>query len=291
MLSAGELSLLSRLDLVYRRPQRGLYAGERRSAHAARSPEFADFRPYVSGDDFRQLDWKAYARLERLVLRLYVAEEEACLNVLLDRSASMGLGEPAKWQAARKLGAALCVLGLTAMDRVQVGTLDGKRLAPVRGREGVSRIWDFMAALEPDGAVGPEQLVAMRWLRPGMTIIISDFLVGGPQAGAGADWGPALAACRSRRQEPVLWQVLAPEEEDPWLAGDVTLIDVESGQKRELTITPALVDEYVRGLAAHRARLTQAAAAGQGRFLHSSSDEDVEAAMLIGLRAGVVQRA
>src|SRR5437879_13121851 len=117
MLSTAELNLLGRRDLAYRRAQSGLYAGERRSPRSARSPEFSDFRPYVSGDDFRQIDWRAYARLERLMLRLYVAEEEACLNVVLDTSASMGLGEPPKWQTSRRLAAALAFLALAASDR------------------------------------------------------------------------------------------------------------------------------------------------------------------------------
>ena len=103
MLSPAELNLLSRLDLAYRRPVSGLYAGERRSPRAARSPEFADFRPYVAGDDFRQIDWRAYARLERLMLRLYVAEEESSLNIVLDASASMEAGTPPKWPSARRL--------------------------------------------------------------------------------------------------------------------------------------------------------------------------------------------
>src|SRR5256714_14321390 len=123
MLTTAELNLLGRLDLAYRRPQSGLYAGERRSPRAARSPEFSDFRPYVSGDDFRQIDWRAYARFEKLMLRLYVAEEEACLNVVLDASASMALGIPAKWPAARRLAAPLAFAGPAARGRVALGTL------------------------------------------------------------------------------------------------------------------------------------------------------------------------
>src|SRR2546422_10235510 len=126
VLTTADLNLLGRLDLAYRRPQSGLYAGERRSPRAARSPEFSDFRPYVSGDDFRQIDWRAYARFEKLMLRLYVAEEEACLNVVLDASASMVVGEPPKWGTGRRLAAALAFLGLAAMDRVQVGELGGR---------------------------------------------------------------------------------------------------------------------------------------------------------------------
>jgi uncharacterized protein (DUF58 family) len=284
VLTAAELSLLGRLDLAYRRSQSGLYAGERRSPRAARSPEFSDFRAYVSGDDFRQIDWRAYARFEKLMLRLYVAEEEACLNVVLDTSASMSLGEPPKWPAARRLAAALSFLGLSAMDRVQVGPLRGAHLPALRGRDGVSRIWRFLEGLEPSGEAAPEDIARLRWLLPCMTVVISDFLV------EEDSWAPVLATLRGRRQEPVLWQVLAADEEDPELSGDLKLIDVESGSGRELTITPRLLGEYRRALAAHRQSLTRAAQAASGRFLHSASGETLEAAMVAGLRAGVVRR-
>lgn len=289
MLTAAELTLLGRLDLAYRLPRSGLYAGERRSPRAARSPEFADFRPYVSGDDFRQIDWRAYARTERLMLRLYVAEEEACLNLVLDASASMGLGTPRKWPAARRLAAALAFLGLAAMDRVVVGTLDGRSLPALRGRDGVSRIWSFLESLEPDGQAGPGDLAGLRWPRPGMTVVVSDFLAGDPDGGP-ADWGPALATLRARRQEPVLWQLLAPDEERPPLAGDLKLVDPESGAAREITITPAVLGQYDRALAGLRDRLRRAGDAVGGRFLHTTSAGDLEEAMLAGLRAGVVRR-
>jgi uncharacterized protein (DUF58 family) len=284
VLTAADLTLLGRLDLAYRRPQSGLYAGERRSPRSARSPEFSDFRPYVSGDDFRHIDWRAYARLEKLMLRLYVAEEEACLNVVLDTSASMALGEPPKWPAARRLAAALAFLGLAAMDRVQVGALVGDRVPPMRGRDGVSRIWAFLGELEPGGEAGPDELRRLRWPRPGITVLISDFLV------EDADWAPPLAAMAARRQEPVLWQVLAPDEERPTISGDLKLVDHETERTRELTVTPGLVGEYQRALAAHRAGLARAGQAAGGRFLPSSSADDLEAMMLAGLRTGVVRR-
>lgn len=284
MLTAADLILLGRLDLAYRRPQSGLYAGERRSPRAARSPEFADFRPYVSGDDFRQIDWRAFARFEKLMLRLYVAEEEACLNVVLDSSTSMALGEPSKWPAARRLAAALSFLGLTAMDRVQVGELGGRHLPSLRGRDGVARIWRFLEELDTEGRATPDELQRLRWPRPGLTVVVSDFLV------ENVNWTSALASLRARRQEPVLWQVLAPDEENPAISGDLKLIDAESSRARELTITPRLQGEYRRALAAHRAGLLHSAQAVGGRFLHSSSRDGLEATMLVGLRAGVITR-
>jgi uncharacterized protein (DUF58 family) len=238
----------------------------------------------VAGDDFRQIDWSAYARLEKLMLRLYVAEEEACLNVVLDPSGSMALGEPAKWPTARRLAAALSFLGLAAMDRVQVGALGGGRVPPLRGRDGVSRVWAFLQALEPAGEAGPDDLRRLHWLRPGVTVVLSDFL------SEDTGWAQPLASLASRRQEPVLWQVLAPDEEHPTISGDLKLVDHETERTRELTITPGLVGEYLRALAAHREALMRAAQAAGGRFLRSSSTDDLETMMLAGLRSGVVTR-
>jgi uncharacterized protein (DUF58 family) len=203
--------------------------------------------------------------------------------VVLDCSASMALGEPPKWPAARRLAAALAFLGLQSMDRVQVGTLGGTHLQPLRGRDGVHRVWGFLEGLEPGGGAGPDELRRMHWLRPGLTAVVSDFLVEG-------EWGPALAGLRTRRQEPVLWQVLAPDEERPVISGDLKLVDAETERARELTITPGLQGEYLRALAAHRDSLSRAGTGAGGRFLHSSSADDLETSMLTGLRAGVVRR-
>jgi len=185
---------------------------------------------------------------------------------------------------ARRLAAALGFLGLAAMDRVQVGSFDGAHLPALRGRDGVARVWRFIEELEPGGQASAEHLAGLRWPRPGLTVGISDFLV------EDADWAPARAGLRRRRQEPVLWQVLAPEEEDPELKGDLKLIDAESGRARELTITAGLLREYRAALAGHRERLARAGRAAGGRFLHSRSSDDLEATLLAGLRAGVVRR-
>ena len=285
MLSPAELNLLSRLELAYRRPVSGLYAGERRSPRAARSPEFADFRPYVAGDDFRQIDWRAYARLERLMLRLYVAEEESSLNIVLDASASMEVGTPPKWPSARRLAAALAFLGLSSMDRVAVGVLGDRRLRTphLRGKDGVSRIWAFLTAIEPRGAARPAMLTELDWLRPGMTVVISDFFTE-------ETWTAAVAGLRKRRQEPLLWQLLAPDEENPTLAGDWKLVEAETELTQELTITPGLVAEYRANLARHRSGVRRAAEGAGGRMLASLSSQELEQQMLTGLTAGVIRR-
>src|SRR5512147_1348130 len=107
LLQPSFLYALDRLALVSRRMRAGTFKGERRSPRRGGSVEFADYREYAPGDDFRQVDWNAYARLERLFLRLFVEEEDATVHILLDASKSMDWGEPNKWLYARRVAAAL----------------------------------------------------------------------------------------------------------------------------------------------------------------------------------------
>ncbi len=286
ILPPEDLALLGHLALLHRRLAGGPYPGSRRSPRTSRSPELADFRPYAPGDDIRQIDWRAYGRLEKLMLRLYVAEEESALNVVIDASQSMALGAPAKWAAARRLAAALAWLGLAATDRVAVGVLDaaGPFTPHLRGRSGSMRILGLLGDLEPAGSAGPSHLGALSWLRPGLTVVVSDFLGDG-------DWAAALADLHSRGQEPLAWQVLAPDEENPPLAGEITLVEAETGRSREMTVNPRVIAAYRLALAELRDHLRTKAAAAGGRFIHTRSDQDLSASMAVAAAAGAVRRA
>jgi uncharacterized protein (DUF58 family) len=112
MLSADFLTQLERLSLLSRRSFRGRVKGERRSPRKGISVEFSDFRPYGIGDDLRYVDWNVYARLDRLYLKLFVDEEDLCLHLLVDASASMGFGAPSKLDHAARLAGALGFVGL-----------------------------------------------------------------------------------------------------------------------------------------------------------------------------------
>src|SRR4051812_11744595 len=120
------LKKLEMLTLVARQLFRGDTRGERRSTVHGASVEFADFRPYVQGDDFRRIDWNAYAKFESLMLRLFVEEQELAVHVLLDCSMSMDYGEPRaanKFDYGRRLAAALAYMALANTDKVTFTTL------------------------------------------------------------------------------------------------------------------------------------------------------------------------
>src|ERR1700727_3073876 len=130
-LDASVLQRLDNIALLTRHPMATGRPGRRRSPLAGSSLEFSDYRRYAPGDDFRRIDWRAYARLERLFLRVFEAEENITVTVLIDCSDSMSHGTPSKAALASTLAAALSYIALKCEDRVILGTLTD-RLATFR---------------------------------------------------------------------------------------------------------------------------------------------------------------
>src|SRR5690348_10074743 len=120
LLTPELLRRLEQFQLLAARRAKSSAKGERRSRARGQSVEFADYRNYVQGDDFRYLDWNLYGRLERLFLKLYEEERELPVRIFLDASESMSFGEPPKFDFARQVAAAIGYVALSGFDRVSV---------------------------------------------------------------------------------------------------------------------------------------------------------------------------
>lgn len=179
------LRALDRLTLPSRRAVLGASAGQRRSRHYGSSLDLADYRAYVPGDDIRRLDWGAYARLGRLLVRLYEGEEDTCVTLWVDTSASMAWDPAGKERPARGLAGALAYLALAADDRAACIGFAGRvvgRTGPLRGKRSAPRLWTALAAL-PRG-VGTDWWVVASVARSvprGVAVVISDFLTPEPR--------------------------------------------------------------------------------------------------------------
>jgi uncharacterized protein (DUF58 family) len=275
------LRRLEALALRVRRAVNGGMGGERRSKSRGRSPEFADFRNYTPGDDYRLIDWNAYARLDRFILRLFVAEDELPLSIFVDLSASMDWGRPNKAVTARRLAGAIAYVALTALDRVRLTVFaDGPTSggAPYRGRRAVAQLF---TRLQSFPAGGPTDYAKLVWpigrQRPGMTVLISDGLGDAPM-------DPAIAALQRARQEGAILQLLAPQEVKPDWSGDARLRDAESGLEREFTATPLTQRAYLERLARRSADIERAAHRRGLRFAQLSTDEPIEDMVQSALR-------
>lgn len=236
---------LERLSVTSRRPFPGQMKGEKRSPKRGTSIEFADYREYVSGDDLRYVDWKAYARLERLFLKLFVEEEDLTIHLLVDASQSMNFGRSlTKFEYARKVAAALGYIGLVKYDRIGVsgfGQALGRRVPTLRGRASVPQLFDYLQNLHTGGGTDFSHTLQNYVLRagaPGVCVVLSDFF--------DPNWERGIRALLSRRFHVVLLQVLDPKEVEPDLLGDLRLVDAETGEAREISITPNVLARYRR---------------------------------------------
>jgi uncharacterized protein (DUF58 family) len=244
LLAPSFLYLLDRLTLASRRARAGAFKGEHRSPRHGGSVEFADFREYAPGDDFRQIDWNAYARLERLFLRLFVEEEDATVHVVVDASQSMDWGRPSKWVYAQRIAAALGYVALVGMDRLIGAAIVSNGGAPAlfpahRGKRHALAWFDWLTRLRPGGHVSPASSLlryAADVRRPGPLVLIGDLMDDG--------WREGIQRLVERRYEVNVLHVLAPQEIVPDVEGDLKLVDSETDAAAEITADFDLVAQY-----------------------------------------------
>ncbi len=273
------------LAIVSRKLVSGRTRAERRSRKTGSGIEFADHREYAPGDDLRYLDWNLYARTGRLLLRLYEEEEDLSVYVLLDVSRSMGFGSPTKLDYAKRLAAALGYIALANLDRVSIVTFsDGieGRLAPTRGKNRIFKAFEFLRPVAPDGRTGTAD--AMRTFvaqnkRRGVAILISDLY--DPEGFEGG-----INTLRYNRFEPYVVQVFDPSEVRPPLHGDVRLVDDETGEVREVTITPRVLERYAKAHAEYRARIADFCTSKQVPYYAVETSVPFDEAILDILRRG-----
>jgi uncharacterized protein (DUF58 family) len=267
----GFLRQLERLLLLVRAPVRGGLKGGRRSVKRGQSVEFADYRDYTPGDDLRQLDWNVYARLERLLVKLFVEEEDLTVTLLVDASASMAGGHPEKLRFAKRAAAALGYVGLASEDKISVSALGGRAARRQVALRGSGRVFRLLTALSGIAvAEGPTDLVAAArhaaaQLRGrGLIVLFSDLLDPGAET--------VIRDLAATGSELVILHILGPDEIDPPIEGDLRLVDAESGDQVDVTLDLATVDAYRGRLAAWQAGLADLAARRAAAYVPLTSD-------------------
>ena len=279
------LRKLERIELLARKVFRGQVRGEHSTQRRGHGLEFTDFRRYQAGDDFRYIDWNIFSRLDRLVLKLYTAEEDVTLYLLVDASASMGFGTPLKFDYARRLTAALAYIGLNNLDRVVLhcfGDDLGAGLGPLRTRRHLTTVLDFLTAQTchgPSAFTTALREFAVRARGPGLVVVVSDLL-------GTRDLQPGLDALRRRGHDVVLLQVLAEDEVEPGLDGVLRLIDAEDDSELKVTVDAELRELYQRRLRDWLQAFEACCLKTGVEYLRSSTAIDFEDLLLRYLRQG-----
>ncbi len=237
------LRKLERIHLVAKRLSWAGAKGEHAALRKGFSLEFSDYRRYQRGDDLRYIDWNVYRRLERLLLKVFTAEEELNIYLLIDTSQSMAQGKPAKIDYARKVGAALGYIGLKNLDRVGGASFSTELHAPLtlgRGRKQILSLFRFLSALSSGGETNLRAAIhsfTKLFPHPGLAIIVSDLF-------DPAGWRAALEELTAKRYQLLVIHVIDEQETQPKPWGDVALVDIEAGRERKFFLDADLVRRF-----------------------------------------------
>jgi uncharacterized protein (DUF58 family) len=224
-------------------------------------------------------------------MRLYRAEENLALTILLDTSASMAWGRPTKLRLAARLAGALGFIALRSDDRVELATLRGgaigDRAPSAGGQTGAWALWRFLEKLGSGGTTDLDLSLnsyARQMRGSGLALVVSDlFSPTGYQAG--------IDALLARRQDVLLVHVLAPDELEPSpdLIGEWKLQDVEGTEPIQATITPSVLRSYRRLLTAFTKEVGEYCRRRGITYLLLPSNVNVEDVLLRTLRqAGIL---
>lgn len=238
LLAPEVLARLETLQLRTRTRLAGKFGGDHRSLRYGNTVDFADFREYHPGDDYRRIDYHVLARLDQLLIKLYEANDEIVLRLLLDTSASMKVG--GKLEQAKRVAAGLGFVALTAHDTVSVHTFPQIGRPPrFTGRAAIPSLFSHLASLTADGptpfAAATAHLLS-RTGPPGVTAVISDILT--------PEW-KTLAHLRARGSDVVVLHLLAEQDTAPELLGDLELVHPEGKDRLPVSITPDELGAYV----------------------------------------------
>lgn len=303
LLEPDFLRRLETLTLLSRRMARSGLRGERRSPSLGRGVEYADYRSYQAGDDYRYIDWNIYSRLDRLFVKLFSEEEDINVHLLVDRSASMAytpagpggtarVGVPggaapelSKLEYAARVAAAIGYIGLVNLDRVGAAGFDRRitaSLGPGRGRGQALHLFRFLGGLRPGersdlSAAMREYVHGTR--RRGLLVLLSDFLM--PEG-----YAEGLKLARAHRFDLFLIHVLSEDDLTPALAGDLRLIDSESGAPLEVTVDGPALRAYLRARDRYLADLEQFCLRHRIEYLRTTTATPFTDLILRYLRVG-----
>ncbi|HTQ05912.1 MAG TPA: DUF58 domain-containing protein [Polyangiaceae bacterium] len=273
---------LRELEILKRRLEiqaRSGGAGERVSRRRGSSAEFHEHRPYEPGDDLRRIDWHAFARSGQPVTKLFRAEEDAVVRIVLDASASLEFGTPSKLDAARRVAAAIGYLSLASGQRAELwiahptgaGRLPLERTPPRRGRAGVTALLRDLSRVSAGGGTdlsAPVRALVEHAPRPGLVVVVSDFFDAGPVTSA-------LGLARASGHDLALVQILDPTELDPELEGDLSLVDSESGESVEVTADGAAIEAYLLRITGLIEELRAFARRHGATYVRATTDESL----------------
>ncbi|HII72706.1 TPA: DUF58 domain-containing protein [Candidatus Woesearchaeota archaeon] len=264
---------LDRFDVILKKRVHSSYSGLHQSKNYGTGLVFYDYRSYTPGDDFRTIDWRAYARTETFFVKRFEEEKNARIHVVIDASASMNYGDKVKkFEYAAQIGIGFCYMALRNNERFEISTF-ADQLQIFRAKKGMSTLMstiDILNKVTPKGhsnfQVSLEQYKAAI-KHKSMVIIISDFLFDPEEL--------KETLFRYKKSEVVVIQVLDVTERELALQGDVILTDSETADRMRTFISNRLIENYSNELLEHIYKIKNVCEAFNVKFISVSTETPV----------------
>ncbi len=278
VINEATLSRLELLETLLKNNVSGMFGGNKRTRNInsfGSSSEFADYRDYIPGDDTNKIDWNAYARFDKLYLKLFHDERQMHTRIYIDSSRSMDFGRGGKAERAVELAVALAYISVNEMDRVSIYIIKGNEvvemLPPTMGKDAFFERIGRLNEIEFDG----ESLISEAIIPSavgqgdGMSVIISDFLTE-------HDYESAIDHLVSKKRDVFCIQVLAEEEINPQFLGKMHLFDSEDGEKSyKKNINRDIIKAYRAAVEYATGRIKDYCAARGANYLLASAETDL----------------
>jgi len=277
LFDAAFLDRLRVLALRLRKRRQLMRRGAQSSPATGFTREFKDYRYYTPREDYRAIDWRLYARLDKLFVRLYEETQELNLHLLIDTSASMAEPFSEKRRQALRFTVALAYLALSAQQRVSVYSMDGsvrQELPPLRGQGNIEKVIQAVLRLKFDAVTNLRR--CFEEFRPsrqrfGVIFVISDFF--GSEIGSAAEAVGRVAAWPG---ECHFLQIVHPQEREPELHGEYELTEVETGEKRRFWLTKRDAERYTATFDAFCDHLARECASHRIDYMQVSTQDAFE---------------
>ncbi|WP_292467220.1 DUF58 domain-containing protein [Methanolobus sp.] len=242
---------LDRFTFMVRKRVSTAYAGSRRSIRIGKGLDTRGYREYNQGDELRAIDWKAYARTEKLYIRQFEEDKSLTTHILLDSSKSMdytGGDAPSKFEYATMLAAGFAYLVTKDNDKFAISTFSEEVdfAKPRRGRRHLLSTIDRLETAKVGGKTAINECTIQYGKAihsRSLVIIISDFMQDPKEIES--------AIYRFADHDLILVQVLDKTESSLVIHGHSRLIDLESGIKLDTYISDDLKNEYQEKLTSH----------------------------------------
>ncbi len=273
MINTDFLRQLEKFNLVIRKKVASSFTGERRADIGGSGLIFRDYSNYQYGDDFKNIDWKAYARTEKFYVKRYEEDRNLTIHILLDLSGSMDFGSKIKkYEFGAMIALGFSYIAMKNNEKFVLSTFDDKLefFKPQKGKHQLASILEYLNSKQAKGVSSFEKsLLSYRSLinSKAMVIIISDFFYSPEEI--------KNILHRYKGNKIKLIQTLDYLENNMNLEGDYNLIDLESDARMRTFIDPFLRKQYFEKLNAHNAMIVEACNSVKADFFKVTNDENI----------------